>query len=120
MVIFEYDLKKNIFVFLGAAIRYPGHLSHAFTTGHFQNNVNGKHFDPFLVDIGPLLGIKCDVCVLSEERQVFRLLDAILESNLWPLEKTTTRKKKHEKKEKPNNLHLTTTQAQIAMNGKEC
>ena len=31
------------------------------------------------------LGTKCDVCVLSEETQVFRLVDAILESNLWPL-----------------------------------
>lgn len=37
-----------------------------------------------LDDINPLLSLKCDVCVLSEERQVFRLLDAILESDLWP------------------------------------
>eukprot|EP00093_Oithona_nana_P002477 02477.XXX_19386_18217_1 [CDS] Oithona nana genome sequencing. len=44
----------------------------------------GKGFDPMLDDINPLLSLKCDVCVLSEERQVFRLLDAILESDLWP------------------------------------
>ena len=37
-----------------------------------------------LSDINPLLSLKCDVCVLSEERQVFRLLDAILETDLWP------------------------------------
>ena len=36
-------------------------------------------------EIGPLLGIKCDVCVLSKETQVFRLLDGILESDLWPI-----------------------------------
>ena len=42
-----------------------------------------------LSDINPLLGLKCDVCVLSEERQVFRLLDAILESDLWPMHQET-------------------------------
>ena len=52
-----------------------------------MNTTNQNSFDPFfLEEIGPLLGTKCDVCVLSEETQVFRLLDAILESNLWPLE----------------------------------
>ena len=39
----------------------------------------------FKITFDRLLGTKCDVCVLSEETQVFRLVDAILESNLWPL-----------------------------------
>lgn len=112
----------------GAAVRYPG-LSHALTGQLLGMTVNGKHFDPFFLDIGPLLGIKCDVCVLSEERQVFRLLDAILESNLWPLEATTTTKsrqqeemdnnhssRKNQKKEQlKTNQHL--THAQIVING---
>lgn len=51
---------------------------------YFFEGYGGKGFDPMLDDINPLLSLKCDVCVLSEERQVFRLLDAILESDLWP------------------------------------
>lgn len=42
--------------------------------------------DPFLSEIGPLMALKCDVCVLSEYNQVFRLIDGILESELWPTE----------------------------------
>jgi len=74
----------------GAATRipYPG-LSEALsrasgtligTSLQLQN-----YQDSVLSEIVPLLGTKCDVCVLSEETQVFRLVDAILESNLWPL-----------------------------------
>lgn len=44
--------------------------------------------DPHLAEIGPLMTLKCDVCVLSEYNQVFRLVDAILGANVWPLEAT--------------------------------
>jgi len=74
----------------GAATRipYPG-LSEALrgASGTLIGTSLELHnyHDSVLSEIVPLLGTKCDVCVLSEETQVFRLVDAILESNLWPL-----------------------------------
>jgi len=74
----------------GAATRipYPG-LSEALRGASgtlLGTSLQLKNYqDSILGEIVPLLGTKCDVCVLSEETQVFRLVDAILESNLWPL-----------------------------------
>jgi len=74
----------------GAATRipYPG-LSEALRGASgtlLATSLQLKNYqDSILGEIVPLLGTKCDVCVLSEETQVFRLVDAILESNLWPL-----------------------------------
>jgi len=50
-----------------------------------KSNAQKPKEQHILGEIGPLLGIKCDVCVLSKETQVFRLLDGILESDLWPI-----------------------------------
>ncbi len=75
----------------GAAMRIPcsgpilGGATGSVLMEIATNPEGSKDLDPLLMEIVPLLGIKCDVCVLSEEDQVFRLLDAILESNLWPL-----------------------------------
>ena len=43
-----------------------------------------KFLDPKLDEFfDDLLTLKCDVCVLSEFNQVFKLVDGILETDLW-------------------------------------
>ena len=66
----------------GAATRipYPG-LSDALvgaTASFIEATVNNSK----LSDLSDLMTIKCDVCVLSEYNQVFRLLDGILEADM--------------------------------------
>ena len=47
----------------------------------------GKFLDPKLDELyDDLLTLKCDVCVLSEFNQVFKLVDGILETDLWSTE----------------------------------
>ena len=47
----------------------------------------GKFLDPKLDEFyDDLLTLKCDVCVLSEFNQVFKLVDGILETDLWSTE----------------------------------
>ena len=66
----------------GAATRipYPG-LSDALvgaTASFIEATVNNSK----LSDLSELMTMKCDVCVLSEYNQVFRLLDGILEADM--------------------------------------
>ena len=66
----------------GAATRipYPG-LSDALvgaTASFVEAAVNNSK----LSDLSELMTMKCDVCVLSEYNQVFRLLDGILETDM--------------------------------------
>ena len=47
----------------------------------------GKFLDSKLDEFyDDLLTLKCDVCVLSEFNQVFKLVDGILETDLWSTE----------------------------------
>jgi hypothetical protein len=64
-------------IFLGAVLG---------ATGTLVASSGASSFNPLLSEMGALMTIKCDVTVLSDYKQVFRLLDAILEANLWPQE----------------------------------
>ena len=65
-------------------IPYPG-LSNALIGA--TEPIFGKFLDPKLDEFyDDLLTLKCDVCVLSEFNQVFKLVDGILETDLWSTE----------------------------------